>query len=394
MSAVNSIQVMELYTRIFRSIEKRSIMSSFIRPLLDYSMNENQISPSILGTAVGSGKYSLNGKIYNESGYMRQVLKKILAPYREIKVDDIYYFSKAASCMHVGDYGLLKNNMFLNNIKLPIGEYGDISISMYNNVRGSIVVSELGDYDEVIGYYMPYIHIWLKDFSFPVLFNNDKLVSGVFLTNIKLTEAEFDKATGNVLIYGLNMGYYPYIISNKEDVKSITIVEESSDIIMLFLNYILPQFKYKDKVNVIHECFDRHYPTVEDGEYDVIYTELYTRLEDIGDFIGIKVAMHKFNKTKVIMYGEDYMKKALINIVFGACVIDMKHKYGFEVFNDYIDDFMFYISTLDYVDDLLDYVNELMARENLSSIFDLDRLLNLDYSYNNIVNIGVLKLYE
>lgn len=60
-----------------------------------------------------------------------------------------------------------------------------------------------------------------------------------------------DHATGNVLVVGLGIGFYPFNILMKEDVKKVTIIERNQDIIALFKKNILPQFPRREDVEII-----------------------------------------------------------------------------------------------------------------------------------------------
>lgn len=60
-----------------------------------------------------------------------------------------------------------------------------------------------------------------------------------------------DHATGNVLVVGLGIGFYPFNILLKEDVKKVTIIERNQDIIALFKKNILPQFPRREDVEII-----------------------------------------------------------------------------------------------------------------------------------------------
>jgi predicted methyltransferase len=60
-----------------------------------------------------------------------------------------------------------------------------------------------------------------------------------------------DHAFGNVLVVGLGIGFYPFNILMKEDVKKVTIVERNQDIISLFKKNILPQFPRKEDVEIV-----------------------------------------------------------------------------------------------------------------------------------------------
>ena len=51
---------------------------------------------------------------------------------------------------------------------------------------------------------------------------------------IETMKKSISEATGNVLTYGLGLGYYAYMVSMKENVESVTIVEKDKEIIDLF----------------------------------------------------------------------------------------------------------------------------------------------------------------
>ena len=61
---------------------------------------------------------------------------------------------------------------------------------------------------------------------------------------IETMKEAVDKASGNVLTFGLGLGYYAYMVSEKENVESVTIVDSNEDVIDLFKKYVLPQFKH------------------------------------------------------------------------------------------------------------------------------------------------------
>lgn len=62
-----------------------------------------------------------------------------------------------------------------------------------------------------------------------------------------------DKARGDVLTYGLGLGYYVYMVANKDEVRSITAVENDDEIIALFRQHILPQFSHPEKVIIVRD---------------------------------------------------------------------------------------------------------------------------------------------
>lgn len=66
-----------------------------------------------------------------------------------------------------------------------------------------------------------------------------------------------DKAYGNVLTFGLGIGYFVYMCLLKPEVKSVTIVELNESVINMFKELILPQFPKDKEIKIIHgNAFD------------------------------------------------------------------------------------------------------------------------------------------
>ena len=106
-----------------------------------------------------------------------------------------------------------------------------------------------------------------------------------------------DRAFGNVLTYGLGLGYFQYMVSNKENVSKVTIIEKNKDIIKLFVEYILPQFPNKDKIKIIcMDAFEYATNNVKDIFYDFIYADLWHDVSDgiemYPDGIDVDVAQY------------------------------------------------------------------------------------------------------
>lgn len=68
---------------------------------------------------------------------------------------------------------------------------------------------------------------------------------------IKSFESFIKEATGNILLIGCGLGYVAYMLSEKQDVSSVTVIDNNSDVLNLFNTYILPQFKNKNKIKTI-----------------------------------------------------------------------------------------------------------------------------------------------
>lgn len=76
------------------------------------------------------------------------------------------------------------------------------------------------------------------------------------------------KAHGDILIGGLGLGCVLHCLSKKKEVKSITVVEYSQDVI----DAVFPQYDFGDKVKVIQGDVFKYKP---DRKYNCIYMDIW-----------------------------------------------------------------------------------------------------------------------
>ena len=94
--------------------------------------------------------------------------------------------------------------------------------------------------------------IFEDDFYFPAIIQGEVTWMSFAPHETETSEDAIQHATGNVVTYGCGLGYFPYMASLKEDVKSVTIIELDLKIIEFFKNNLLPLFEHKDKIKIIN----------------------------------------------------------------------------------------------------------------------------------------------
>ncbi|MBQ7264583.1 MAG: hypothetical protein IJS61_00640 [Firmicutes bacterium] len=135
------------------------------------------------------------------------------------------------------------------------------------------------------------------EFSYPVLLRDDNVISTVNPSVHFTVKRHVEAAKGRVLVLGCKLGYYPYLASLKDEVESITIVEENKDLAELFKEAILPTFEQKEKINVETAEPTLYLKGVKDGEYDVCYVNNWINLSETGNYLKMKHAAKAFDKT-------------------------------------------------------------------------------------------------
>ena len=82
-------------------------------------------------------------------------------------------------------------------------------------------------------------------------------------------------ARGNIITFGLGIGYFAYMALRNPNVTSITIVERSSEVIDLFKTAILPQFDIDKPIHIINgDAFD-YFNEETLSKYDYCYVDIW-----------------------------------------------------------------------------------------------------------------------
>ena len=155
------------------------------------------------------------------------------------------YCVKRIKCLESKEY---LNNKYVQTIKAT-GRYKQYSLRniTYEPYQTFAYdeISVTNDYKEysAIGYFK-------KPFSYLALCEGNNIWMSLNPNEIETMKPFINKGHGNVLVLGLGMGYVPFMMALKDDVRHITIVEKDQSIINLFNNLLFPHFINKNKINI------------------------------------------------------------------------------------------------------------------------------------------------
>ncbi len=88
------------------------------------------------------------------------------------------------------------------------------------------------------------------------------------------------KAFGNVLTFGLGIGYFPFMAMLNPKVKSITVIEKSSAVIEMFNTFIKPQFPHPVEFNIIEGDAYDYFNEIQISKYDYVFVDIWQSNED------------------------------------------------------------------------------------------------------------------
>lgn len=157
------------------------------------------------------------------------------------------YFHDAVHCLETRKY---RNNPYLKNIKFPDTATRHWKFTHYSYRPYEAFICNDIDIDKNLRE-VPQIGFFRERFAYPAVEQDGREWMAVKPSEIETMRAPIEEATGRVVTFGLGLGYFAYMVSEKPDVTSLDIVERSEEAIALFERNILPQFPNKEKIRII-----------------------------------------------------------------------------------------------------------------------------------------------
>lgn len=141
---------------------------------------------------------------------------------------------------------------------------------------------------------IPQIGYFTTPFSYPVVWEKDREWMMITPNEIQTMQPGIAAAHGKVATFGLGLGYYAFMVSEKSQVDSVTIVEKEPQIIELFSQVILPQFPQREKIRIVcQDAFVYAEQNLKMEAYDYVYVDLW---HDVSDGMELYKHMKKLAK--------------------------------------------------------------------------------------------------
>ncbi len=214
--------------------------------------------------------------------------------------------SDVISSCDLGKIVCLNENDYLKNPYLLNIRFKNIKSGKYSLEENYYAPYECFVYDQIkctgdnhseftpIGYFR-------KKFPYLVMTENNQVWMSITPYEINTMKKSIDSASGKVLTFGLGLGYYAYMASEKKEVESVTIIENSSSVISLFKEHILPQFPNKNKINIIKGDAFIHMKNAD--AYDTVFVDIYHSAEDA---LPLYLRFKEVEKKKDLQVNVDY----------------------------------------------------------------------------------------
>lgn len=267
---------------------------------------------------------------------------------------------------HEGEFG---DDPYLQNISVGEAEKNGFALTHgayepYEPFQYDTPVSEFG------GILIPRTGAFTYRQEYPCITENGSAWMSVTPNEINTMKEPVRKASGKVLTLGLGMGYYTYMVSLKDDVESITVVEKSRDVIDLFNEYILPQFSHPEKVTVICDDAFKYIDSIKDGEFDFCFADIWKGNNDILPYLELKIACDRFEKMEVCYWIEDALSASVMGYVFVSMLEDFCAEKGIRLPDTQ--------SLPEEEEFKLGFVTGLLMEKSVETAEDVDYYMNYD----------------
>lgn len=188
-------------------------------------------------------------------------------------------------------------NIKIDNVKDGAWELRRESYAPYRAVIcGDITIN--GDFSEV-----PPLGFFDEEFHFPAVLEGGNEWMTLTPVDLDTCDEAIDKARGRVVTFGLGLGYYAYMVSEKEEVESITVIERSSNVIALFKKYILPQFSHPEKVRIICcDAFEYAEKSMTAENYDFAFVDTWRDASDGAPMYERMMTLERLNPNTEFSY--------------------------------------------------------------------------------------------
>ena len=311
---------------------------------------------------------AIMGVMLNDTAAMRLELAETDKPFDDRTLNELIKAS------HIFHHGEMENNPYFKNIK-----FNDSNAGRFALTHGAYAKYELMMYNSPVtkanGMTVPCIGCFDYEFTYPAVSENNKIWMSLTPNEVYSFAAPIEEARGNVLTLGCGMGYYAYMVSAKENVSHVTIIEKETEVIELFKKYILPQFPHPEKVSVLQaDAFD-YMEELPDGKFDCCLADLWIGCNDTIPYLALKHICTKFEKMKMTYWLEDSLAGMMMDYV-KFIISEEYHKNNhmrFPVIKDMTEDEKF----------KLNYIRNLFKDVKITNTEQLDYYLD----YRNIAKL-------
>ena len=207
------------------------------------------------------------------SDFLSEAIPEIGQDMIDAAVDT--YIAKILQNVRQLDPELLEKDPYVQRVHFNTVKSGRYLLTNSFYEKGEILQYDFPLQED--GIYLPRLGYFTRKTNFPSIYEGNIPWMSVIPSEINTMKTPIDHAHGKMLVLGLGLGYYAYMIGRKKDVQDITVIEQSAAVIQLFKDSILPQFEpaAAAKIHIIQADALQYMKNVQEGQYDGIFADLW-----------------------------------------------------------------------------------------------------------------------
>ena len=201
-------------------------------------------------------------------------------------------------------------NPYLRTIRIRGRQIGPYRLCKARYERGEILQYDMPDLmgDPVVlklGFFTDAV-------EFPGIYEGAIPWMSVCPSEIASMEPCISAASGRALVLGLGLGYYPFMISLRDEVQEITIVERQEEILRLFKEEILPQFPRRDKIRLVKADAFEYVAGLAPGQYDFCFADIWeNQFDGAPAYRRLRKEAQRLSSTRFSYWIEDALRAQL-----------------------------------------------------------------------------------
>ena len=234
--------------------------------------------------------------------------------------EDLFFYEKYFKNIFVE----LDKNKYINNPFAKLFKSTNIKTGPYNLTHLKVKAYQTLPYDDIevvdtldylerskIGYFK-------EDFSYFAITKNDVVWMSTDPNEIETMGPYINKVHDSLLIFGLGLGYFPYMSYLKGNIKDITIIENDPKVIEIFNKYIKDKLDIKIPFKIIQDDAFRYIKNNKLDNFDSIFVDIWHSPEDgLPLYLRFKSLLKGYKKD--IYY---WLNKSLI-AMYRRCIITL-----------------------------------------------------------------------
>ncbi len=156
------------------------------------------------------------------------------------------------------------------------------------------------------------------DFSFFAALEDENEWMTLTPVDIDTCTEAIARSRGRVITFGLGLGYFAFMASEKSEVSSVTVVEKSPEVIEAFKTALLPHFPHREKIRIVEaDAFEYAEHTMPAEDFDLAFVDTW---RDAGDGLPMYLKMKPLEKlspkTEFLYWIENFLLSRLRAAVF------------------------------------------------------------------------------